>query len=330
MFQKIFTGFVSTLLLSAVAVAGPNAGGKSVDYVESYVKKTETQSKSGKSKEEIRKEAVESLRKAGYAKEELELVGAGKSRELPVERQAAMLRTLKADETFQVRVGVLQTVRRADVGRTLEKDILALQEGSKASELERSLGKSDLASLDNVAKSFREHGDSLVEVLAKADSVSFPRLIAIAKNGAKHIKQLERDIKRSAKKGNKAKTEELEAGLEQFKTNMVALMDVALQSKGIKGLEKTGILGEGLAKACGDPAKGGLSLEAKNNFTKFIERAVLEAKDVEGVIKAGGKAASEKFDESALAGEKRFCALAKAPCEFMSAPVKAMCAKRFP
>ena len=338
MFQKIFTGFISTLLISAVAAAAP--GAKPVDYVEAYVKKTETQSKSGKTKEEIRKEATESLRKAGFPKAELELVGAGKTREMPVERQAEILRALKADKTFQVRVGALESVRRADVARTVEKAITATRIDPKASVLERSLGKGDLAIISDLS-SESAFGSRITEVLTRADEVMFPRLIEIAKNARKHIVVLEKNLRGTRRKLTnekdpsevaklQARVEELETSIPRFKTNMVELMEYALQSKQIKGLEKDGFLGTAFEKACGDPAKGGLSLEAKDNFVAFVKEAAVQARDIESFVKIAGKAASEKFNDKAKEGEKRVCALAKAPCMFFSAPVQAFCAKNYP
>jgi len=306
MLQKVISSFVATMLLSAVVMAGPTV--ESSKLFDTWVKK---EAKTlDKSEEEVREEAISALRKTGkYSDEDLARIGRKEVSPFAKEQQMEMIKAVKADRTFQVKMG-LDSIRREDIARTagdaFEKVAASRNKKVAADKTgELALAERDVVMIKNAADKL---GAKAVEALVKADSKTFPKLLATARKLGERADAI-KDVKER----------------EEFKGRMSQLMVDAVDAYKVPGLEDPetgGVVGEGTSKACAE-----MDQKAIANFAKFVRGGAIEGKDAETYIKGMGRVAAAEFKQELEDGIARVCALASSGCKLLSQAIAKSCQK---
>lgn len=290
MLKKILASLaIAMIVSSSMAFAGPAAERATLD---SFVR--EVHESTGKSEEEIRREAIEALRReGGYSEEDLTRVGRARA-ELDPARQSEMVGRLRRNQAFRARVG-LSGARNANVERSAGEAFEGTAENAAPVRSER------LTPAQRNSKVFLDVSRALSEAAATAMETVAPEHHA-------KMQRFSLILVKRVKRGALAK-----GVAEQM------VLDVA------KSPEKLGelIIGEGATQACME-----MDPRAVENLGDAINGGVRgEGRDAEGVVRGMGKRFSEKFHQELEEGIARVCALASSGCRLFSKPIMDACAK---
>lgn len=302
MFSKILSSFIAALVCSTVVLAGPAPKAVKVQSIDSYI--AEVARASGRAEGEVRKEAVEALRKEGKFKaEELERISRGKA-EFDALKHREYVTLLKNNKNFQARVGVAAS-RNSKIEAA----------GSKAfAEVKTVEAKPAAKKVEAVKKAEPTVMEKRVMALGRVKELMgkevYDTLLgfkeADAYMGAERLALIL--AKRVASKKPGQHLDAVEA-TKLFMNNY--------KSKQIIG---DYALGEGASEAC-------LNMEAKavENLSYILDGGVSRGKDLQTFMEGMGENAGKLFNQKLEEGIARVCALASGPCKTFSAVIMNAC-----
>jgi len=316
---------VASLLSTAAmakGVSAPAEAGMYKGFKESVAKKT------GKTVEEIDREALEHARKAGKLND-AEIEAARKGTEFSAKKQAELVSFLSTSASFKAKVGLASVkAKSVKMEERLGKDMEALSEKTGAAKAEvKPVAKTEKAT---------EAKAELKPVVAKTETKVTETVAkeAVSKQVEMRTENVRNAISAAAAEAVSSVPAEYTATMAKF-GNILAkrvknsqidravaeqmIIDVANSPKQLDGML---VIGRGATEACME-----MQAEAVTNLAEFINGGAKEGKDAETYMNGMARAAAEKFKQTLEEGKARMCAVGGSQCQLVNpVPFAKVCA----